>query len=62
MAPAVPRRLHPDFCNKIGTKRTCRSGLAMSAVEGTTDVPCERGHEFDPKDIGEHFHIPYLNR
>jgi hypothetical protein len=34
----------------------------MSAVEGTTDVPCERGHEFDPKDIGEHFHIPYLNR
>src|ERR1700731_926207 len=23
-----------DFCNKIGTKRTCGAGLTMSAVEG----------------------------
>src|SRR5258708_6670535 len=25
-------------------KRTCRGGLTTSALEGTTDVPCKRGH------------------
>src|SRR5882757_4580326 len=26
-----------DFCNNIGTKRTCRGGLTMSALGGGTD-------------------------
>jgi hypothetical protein len=33
-----------DFCNTIGTKRTCRGRLTMSAPEGKTDVPREPGH------------------
>src|SRR5258708_1623906 len=33
-----------DFCNSIGTKRTCRGGLTMSAVEGRTDIPRKRSH------------------
>jgi hypothetical protein len=28
----------------VGTKRTCRGRLTMSAAEGTTDVPREPGH------------------
>jgi hypothetical protein len=28
-----------DFCNKIGTKRTCRDKLAMSALRGEADMP-----------------------
>ena len=28
----------------VGTNRTCRGGLTTSALEGTTDVPCKRGH------------------
>src|SRR5664279_1588831 len=40
MAPAVPRPLHPDFCNKIGTKRTWRSGRDMSVIGATADVIC----------------------
>src|SRR6478736_489510 len=38
-----------DFCNTMGTRRTFRSGLTTSALEGTTDVPCSRDtSEFDP--------------
>jgi len=33
----------------IGTKRTCRGGLTMSAPEGKTDGPREPGHSvFEP--------------
>jgi hypothetical protein len=28
----------------VGTKRTFRRGLTMSALEGTTDLPCKQGH------------------
>jgi hypothetical protein len=28
-----------DFCNTIGTKRTCRTAVNTSAVEGKADVP-----------------------
>jgi hypothetical protein len=28
----------------LGTKRTCRGRLTMSAPEGKTDVPREPGH------------------
>jgi len=27
-----------DFCNNIGTKRTCRDGLWMSVLGGETDI------------------------
>jgi hypothetical protein len=33
-APAIPRRRYADFCNKIGTKRTCRSGRSKSTRGG----------------------------
>src|SRR6266545_4018830 len=31
------RPVSTDFCNKIGTKRTCREGLTTSARDDTTD-------------------------
>jgi hypothetical protein len=30
--------------SEFGTKRTCRGGLTMSAVEGRTDIPRKRSH------------------
>jgi hypothetical protein len=33
-----------DFCNNIGTKRTCRVGLSMSASAGRTDMRQKPGH------------------
>src|SRR5450432_798173 len=34
----------PVPMSAFGTKRTCRGRLTMSAPEGKTDVPRERGH------------------
>src|SRR6266478_971303 len=31
------RKPSTDFCNKIGTKRTCQDSLTMSAIEAKTD-------------------------
>src|SRR6266404_5389723 len=42
-APAVPRRRYADFCNKIGTFRTCRDGLTMSAHGGKAENICSKG-------------------
>jgi hypothetical protein len=33
-----------DFCNNIGTKRTCRREFVMSAVTPTTDIGQHRHH------------------
>src|SRR5438045_2330916 len=39
-----------DFCNKIGTFRTCRDSLTMSAHGGKPDIrPQGRDSVFDPK-------------
>ena len=38
------RRSIFDFCNTIGTKRTCWGHLTMSALEGRTDLPFKPGH------------------
>jgi hypothetical protein len=38
MAPAVSRRLHPDFCNKIGTKQTCVRLTQIPASERKADI------------------------
>jgi hypothetical protein len=45
MAPAVPRCLHADFCNKIGTKRTSRYVRSSVAIRGKADVA--RAAHFD---------------
>src|ERR1700730_16190268 len=37
MAPAVPRRLHADFCNKIGTIRTWRNVRPESVMRTKAD-------------------------
>jgi hypothetical protein len=37
-APAIPRRRHADFCNKIGTKRTNSAVVMMSVVRGKPEV------------------------
>src|SRR5205809_7959952 len=34
------RKPSTDFCNKIGTKRTCRSQCPMSAFEGKAENIC----------------------
>lgn len=54
MAPAVPRRLHPDFCNKIGTWQTWadRRMSALrhqrpSAKDALTHSPTTIVHNFD---------------
>src|SRR5450755_2432750 len=35
--PSTPQK---DFCNNIGTERTCRSGRDMSAIGARADVIC----------------------
>jgi hypothetical protein len=30
-----------DFCNKIGTFRTCQPRLTLSVIEGKADLPVE---------------------
>jgi hypothetical protein len=37
-APAVPRRLYADFCNKIGTFRTWRDVRLESGMRTKADV------------------------
>jgi hypothetical protein len=38
------RRSIFDFCNTIGTFRTCRGGLTTSALGGRTDMPFKQDH------------------
>ena len=45
MAPAVSRRLHPDFCNKIGTNRTTSDVRCSVAIGGGADMA--RTAQFD---------------
>jgi hypothetical protein len=43
-----------ELIEYVGTKRTCRGRLTMSAPEGKTDVPREPGHFLGPlPDIGD---------
>jgi len=37
-AKAQPASFLGDFCNKIGTKRTCAPSLLMSALGGKADM------------------------
>jgi hypothetical protein len=37
-AESLFERTINDFCNKIGTKQTCRGELAMSALRGKADT------------------------
>jgi len=60
-APAVPRPLHADFYNKIGTNRCGRSGRAGPLCPGISDINlfryCEGIVHFDAQISNRAFYL-----